>query len=101
VQAGCDAKYKLFINNDTGTVNDTNALSPMALDAKKLLQLDTMNVITDKGFTTAQHIQICTNNNITTFSSPKNHVSQNNGLFAMNTFDYNQKEDSYICPNNI
>ena len=100
VQAGCDAKYKLFINNDTGTVNDTNALSPMALDAKKLLQLDTMNVITDKGYTTAQHIQICTNNNITTFSSPKNHASQNNGLFAMNTFDYNQKEDSYICPNN-
>lgn len=29
VQAGSDAKHKLFINNDTGTVNDTHALSPM------------------------------------------------------------------------
>ena len=36
IQAGCDAKYKMFINNDTGTVNDTHALSPMALDAKEL-----------------------------------------------------------------
>lgn len=35
VQAGCDSKHNLFINNDTGTVNDTHALSPMTLDAKK------------------------------------------------------------------
>ena len=37
VQAGCDGKHKLFVNNDTGNVNDTHALSPMALDAKELL----------------------------------------------------------------
>jgi len=37
VQAGCDSKHKLFINNDTGTVNDTHSLSPMALDVKALL----------------------------------------------------------------
>jgi hypothetical protein len=34
IQAGCDSKHNLFVNNDTGTVNDTHALSPMALDAK-------------------------------------------------------------------
>jgi hypothetical protein len=44
IQAGCDSKHNLFVNNDTGTVNDTHALSPMALDAKKLLSLSTMNV---------------------------------------------------------
>jgi hypothetical protein len=31
IQAGCDPKHKLFLNNDTGTVNDTHALSPIAL----------------------------------------------------------------------
>ena len=42
-------KYKLFVNNDTGSVNDTNALSPMAIDAKELLGVETINTLTDKG----------------------------------------------------
>ena len=98
VQAGCDSKYKLFVNNDTGSVNDTHALSPMALDAKSLLNLDSMDVITDKGYTTGKHIAICTDNNITTYSSPKANSSQNNGLYDMQIFKYNEQEDTYICP---
>ena len=98
VQAGCDSKHKLFINNDTGTVNDTHALSPMALDAKSLLALDTMNVLCDKGYTTGKHIDVCTKNNITTFSSPKAHSSQKNGLFDMQIFIYNKQKDTYSCP---
>lgn len=100
VQAGCDSKHNLFINNSTGTVNDTHALSPMALDAKELLQLDTMNVLTDKGYTTGKHIAICSQNNITTFSSPKAHASQKNGLFDMQIFRYNKQDDYYTCPAN-
>jgi len=72
IQAGCDSKHKLFVNNDTGTVNDTHALSPMAL----LLALETMNVLSDKGYTTDKHIDICTKKNIVTYSSPKAHSSQ-------------------------
>lgn len=100
VQAGCDSKYNLFINNDTGTVNDTHALSPMALDVKELLKLESMNVLTDKGYTTGKHIDICSKNNITTFSSPKAHSSQKNGLFDMQIFEYNVQDDFYTCPNN-
>ncbi len=100
VQAGCDGKHNLFINNDTGTVNDTHALSPMALDAKKLLGVETMNVLTDKGYTTAKHIDICSKNGITTYSSPKKHSSQKNGLFDMQIFNYNKEKDQYRCPAN-
>jgi transposase len=100
VQAGCDSKHNLFINNDTGTVNDTNSLSPMALDAKSLLGLETMNVLTDKGYTTGKHIDICTKNDIITFSSPKAHSSQKNGLFDMQLFNYNKENDCYTCPAN-
>jgi len=100
VQAGCDGKHNLFINNDTGTVNDTHALSPMALDAKKLLDLKTMNVLTDKGYTTGKHIDICTKNSIVTYSSPKEHSSQKNGLFDMQIFKYDKVKDQYICPAN-
>lgn len=98
IQAGSDSKHKLFINNDTGTVNDTHALSPMALDAKELLSVDQMDCITDKGYTTGKHIAICAENNITTYSSPKDHSSQHNGLYDMQIFDYDKDQDQYTCP---
>lgn len=100
VQAGCDGKHKLFINNDTGTVNDTHALADMALDAKQLLGVEKMNCLTDKGYTTGVHIDTCTKNNITTYSSPKEHSSQKNGLYNMNQFAYDAQKDTYTCPAN-
>jgi transposase len=100
IQAGCDAEHKLFVNNDTGTVNDTHSLSPMALDAKALLEVDQMDCLTDKGYTTGKHIDICNKNNITTYSSPKEHSSQKNGLYGLGTFQYDQDSDTYTCPNN-
>jgi hypothetical protein len=98
VQVGCDAKHKLFVNNDTGTVNDTHALSPMALDAKELLGVEKMNTLTDKGYTTAKHLEICTENGVTPYSSPKEHSSQKNGLYPMVDFKYDKIDDTYSCP---
>lgn len=98
VQAGCDAKHKLFVNNDTGSVNDTHALSPMALDAKQLLGVESMRTLTDKGYTTGKHLDICTKNGITTYSSPKEHSSQHNGLYPMVDFRYDRTKDTYTCP---
>jgi|TARA_R110002074_G_scaffold106578_2_gene230225 transposase len=98
VQAGCDAKHKLFVNNDTGTVNDTHALSPMALDAKQLLGVEKMRTLTDKGYTTGKHLDMCTKNGITTYSSPKEHSSQHNGLYPMIDFRYDKTKDAYTCP---
>jgi transposase len=100
VQAGCDGKHKLFINNNTGSVNDTHALADMALDAKQLLGVDKMNCLTDKGYTTGVHIDTCSKNNITTYSSPKAHSSQDNGLYNMNKFVYDTEQDTYTCPAN-
>src|SRR6056297_4102773 len=100
VQAGCDAKHKLFVNNDTGTVNDTHAPSPMALDAKQLLGVEKMRTLTDKGYTTAKHLELCTNNGITPYSSPKVHSSQHNGLYPMVDFKYDRTKDTYTCPAN-
>jgi transposase len=98
IQAGCDARHKLFVNNDTGKVNDTHALSPMALDAKELLGVETMRTLTDKGYTTGKHLDMCTNNGITPYSSPKQHSSQHNGLYPMVDFKYHKEVDTYSCP---
>lgn len=98
IQAGCDAKHKLFTNAQTGAVNDTHALADMAIEAKELLGVSQINTLTDKGYTTAVEIARCEENNITTYSSPKEHSSQNNGLYDMQVFEYNEQEDTYRCP---
>lgn len=98
IQAGCDSKHKLFVNAQTGNVNDTHALADMAMEAKELLQVDKMKTLTDKGYTTAAEIARCTQNNITTYSSPKQHSSQKNGLYDMQDFAYDPERDTYTCP---
>ncbi len=98
IQAGCDSKHKLFVNTQTGDVNDTHALGPMALEAKTLLGLSKMQTLTDKGYTTGAEIALCDENDITTYSSPKEHSSQKNGLYPMQDFVYNKPKDTYQCP---
>lgn len=72
----------------------------MAIDAKNLLGVRQMDVLTDKGYTTGKHLKICEDHNITTFSSPKEHSSNKNGLYDMQIFEYNTENDTYKCPNN-
>lgn len=98
IQAGCDSKHKLFVNAQTGNVNDTHALADMALEAKELLGVEKMNTLTDKGYTTGAEIARCTENNITTYSAPKEHSSQKNGLYDMQDFQYDSRNDTYTCP---
>ena len=98
IQAGCDSKHKLFLNAQTGNVNDTHALADMGLEAKDLLGVEKMNTLTDKGYTTGAEIARCSENNITTYSSPKEHSSQKNGLYDMQDFVYDPQQDMYTCP---
>lgn len=98
IQTGCDSKYKLFTNAQTGMVNDTHALADMAMEAKELLGVAQMDTLTDKGYTTGYEIARCKQNDITTYSAPKAHSSQKNGLFDMQIFIYNKQKDSYTCP---
>lgn len=81
-------------------MNDTHALSPMALDAKQLLGVESMDILTDKGYTTAKHLAICTKNGITPYSSPKDHSSHHNGRYPMVDFKYDKIKDTYTCPEN-
>jgi transposase len=98
IQAGSDAKHKLFVNAQTGKVNDTHALADMAIEAKELLGVKKMKTLTDKGYTTGLEMAKCQENNITPYSSPKAHSSQKNGLYDMQIFKYNKRKDTYTCP---
>jgi|FLOH01.1.fsa_nt_gi transposase len=98
IQAACDGKNKLFIHSDVHGVNDTHALHPMAKEVKDLLQPPTMTTLTDKGYTTAEQLGRCEKDGIITYSAPKDHSAADNGLFNLDAFTYDQKNDHFICP---
>jgi len=98
IQASSDAKNKLFVEYDTGDVNDTHALAPMAIKTMEILGVEKMDVLADKGYHTGVQLERCKENNINTFVSPKAPSTKNIGLYLITDFVYNKREDKYICP---
>jgi transposase len=98
VQASVDAKNKLLVTYDTGDVNDTHALSGIAIESKELLQVEQMNAIADKGYHTGEEIQRCTEHNITTYVSPRASSTNNRELYPVEQFIHNTRQDHYTCP---
>jgi transposase len=98
IQAASDSKHKLLVEYDTGAVNDTHSLAPMALKTKQLLNLDSMDVLADKGYHTGDQIQRCAENNITVYVSPRNPSTNDVSLYPLSMFRYDQGSDTYTCP---
>jgi transposase len=98
IQASSDSKHKLLVEYDTGDVNDTHALAPMALQTKERLSIESMNVLADKGYHTGEQLQQCLDNNITTFVSPKAPSTKDIGLYPITMFSYDKALDVYTCP---
>jgi hypothetical protein len=100
VQAVSDQKNKLLVHADTGSVNDTHALAPVALASKELLAKDSITAIADKGYNTGEQLQACRDNDITTYVSPKQSNTQHLNCIQTNQFKYNARSDTYTCPAN-
>jgi len=98
VQASVDAKNKLLVEFDTGDVNDSHALGPMATATKELLKPEAMDVLADKGYHTGEELQRCGQQDITTYVSPKATVVKDPGIYPVTAFKYNKDEDCYACP---
>jgi transposase len=98
VQSSSDAKNKLLVEYDTGEVNDTHALSRIAIASKQLLEKEKLEVLADKGYHTGEEIQKCEAENITTYVSPRASSSGNTELYTIDKFTYDKETDSYSCP---
>jgi len=98
VQASVDAKNKLITHFDTGGVNDTNALSTVAVATKEVLQAEQMDVLADKGYHTGEQIRLCEENGITTYVSPKEPASNDPDIFPITSFIYDAQKDCFTCP---
>jgi len=98
VQAASDEKHKLLIHANTGNVNDTHDLAPMANECKELLDKDSITAIADKGYNTGEQLQKCKDNDIITYVSPKDTSTPSKDCFSVEIFEYNSENDTYICP---
>jgi transposase len=98
VQASSDSKNKLLVEYETGDVNDTHALSGMAIATKGLLGLEQMKVLADKGYHTGEELSKCEQEGITTFVSPKAPSTKDTGLYPVTSFIYDKSKDIYTCP---
>jgi len=98
IQASVDAKHKLLTEYDTGEVNDTHALSDMAISTKELLNVEHLHVIADKGYHTGEEIQRCGEHDITTYVSPRASSTNNKELYRVDMFVYHRENDTYTCP---
>lgn len=98
VQASVDAKNKLITHFDTGDVNDTRALAPIAIETKELLAVEQMDVLADKGYHTGDQIRQCSEQNIRTYVSPKEPASNDSDIYPVTAFIYTPETDTYTCP---
>ena len=98
IQASSDARHKLLVEYDTGSVNDTRALANMAIKTKDLLKVDRLKVLADKGYHTGAELEKCKENAITSFVSPKAPSTKDIGLYPISDFAYDREGDFYVCP---
>jgi hypothetical protein len=98
IQASSDAKHKLLLEYDTGSVNDTQSLGHMAIQTRELLKVDHINVLADKGYHTGEQLKQCHDNGIITYVSPKAPATKDIGLYPNSDFVYDSGKDVYICP---
>lgn len=99
LQLAVDAKHNMAIDYEvTNHENDLNELSNISIKAKEVLEVESIEVLADKGYYTNSEIKKCLDNNIMPYV-PKPNVN-NQGLYNKDIFKYSKEQDIYICPNN-
>jgi len=104
VQTTVDDKHKLILDHEvTNEVKDSKQLSKMAKRAKKILGVDELKVLTDRGYYDAVEIKECIDNGIIPYiPKPESTVSKKIDIpkpeFYGNEFKYDAERNVYICP---
>jgi len=100
VQTAVDTEHHLIVTHEVTNVgNDRSQLSPMAKQAKEVLEVDELDVVADRGYFSGSEILACEKAGITvTLPKPMTSGSRAKGRFVKNDFRYLADEDVYICP---
>ena len=104
VQTSVDAKKHLIVDYDViNNSTDHHQLAIGAIAAKQTLDVDQLEVVSDKGFYVEKDIVDCESNGITVFMpipafNPTKNVGVPKPEFSSDRFVYNAAMDCYVCP---
>jgi transposase len=100
VQIAVDDKHSLIVAYEVlNDGNDLNALSSIAIEAKKILESDQLHCTTDMGFFNRDEIKKCHDANIiVTMPRPKKSHNKKLGLYTYEDFTYDAEQNCYRCP---
>ena len=100
VQVAVDSKHSLIVEQEvTNAVTDQDQLSGIALAAKETLDVDSLEVVADRGYYHGAQVKACEDKGITCYiEKPLTSVNTKQGLFGKEKFVYNSEKDCYVCP---
>lgn len=100
VQASVDTKHHLIVAHEVTTSgSDRSQLARMSKLTKKVLGVDKLDVVADRGYYASEQILECAEAGVSV-TQPKPRTSNNKpkGLFVKADFRYIAAEDMYMCP---
>ena len=102
VQSAVDIKHHLIVAHEVTTSgSDRSQLAPMSKLTKKVLGVDKLDVVADRGYFASEQILECAKADVTvTLPKPQTSNNKLKGLFVKADFRYVPEHDMYICPAN-
>ncbi len=99
VQIVTDNKHYLLVADEVTTdANDLEQLHPMATQARKVLQVDSLEALADAGYYKGAQIQACLDEQITPYVPEPDRKSSKSGRFQRTDFTYDAEHNVYRCP---
>jgi transposase len=100
VQAAVDTEHHLIVAHDVvQTGNDRDQLARMSKLTKRVLGVEKLDVVADRGYFASEQILECVEANVTvTLPKPQTSGSKAQGRFVKADFRYVPDRDVYICP---
>ncbi len=100
IQIAVDAKHSLIAEQHvTNKVLDYGHLTETAEAAKALLEVETLEVVADRGYFQAEDIDACEKAGMIPFvPKPDRGPAKRQGLFPKEQFTFNPERDGYVCP---
>src|SRR5208282_3207926 len=102
VQVAVESKHHLIVTHEVTNVgNDHAQLAPMVKAAKETLEVETLDVLADRGYFDGEQIKECVEAGVTvTLPKPQTSGAKADGRFGKPDFVYLPDQEAYRCPAN-
>lgn len=99
-QMAVDGQHKLIVAVDVSNeVTDQQQLSAMAEKAKAALQVETLEVVADRGYSNSVELAACESAGVTAYvPKPEWRRNEANGRYSKEAFEFDAQTDTYRCP---